>query len=100
MKNKTTNLIMRNDVFVWIAVGTGGILLVPFVAMQFTTSVNWELNDFVVMAALLLSISSLFVLVARKVPGKYWLFWAGLCVVALLYVWAELAVGIFTQLGS
>jgi hypothetical protein len=100
MKNKTTNLIMRNDVFVWIAVGTGCILLVPFVAMQFTKSVNWELNDFVVMGALLLSISSLFVLVARKVPGKYWLLWAGLCVVALLYVWAELAVGIFTQLGS
>lgn len=100
MKNKTNNLIMRNDVFVWIAISIGCILLVPFVAMQFTTSVNWELADFVVMDTLLFVISSLFVLVARKVPSKYWLFWAALCIVALLYVWAELAVGIFTQLGS
>jgi hypothetical protein len=91
---------MRNDVFIWIAVGTGCILLVPFVAMQFTTSVSWELSDFVVMGTLLLLISSLFVLVVRKVPGKYWLLWAALCVATLLYVWAELAVGIFTQLGS
>lgn len=100
MKNKANNLIMRNAVFAWIAAGVGCVLLLPFIAMQFTAEVNWELADFVLMGILMFSISSLFVLVARKVPSKYWLVWALLCAVALFYVWAELAVGIFTQLGS
>lgn len=100
MKNKANNLIMRNAVFAWIAAGVGCVLLLPFIAMQFTAEVNWELADFVVMGILMFSISSLFVLVARKVPSKHWMLWAALCVATLLYVWAELAVGIFTQLGS
>ncbi|MDV6317268.1 hypothetical protein [Idiomarina sp. HP20-50] len=100
MKNKANNLIMRNAVFAWIAAGVGCLLLLPLIAMQFTTEVNWETADFIVMGILIFSISSLFVLVARKVPSKYWLVWAVLCAVTLFYVWAELAVGIFTNLGS
>ena len=44
--------------------------------------------------------ASLFVLVARKVPGRLLLPIGGLFLLGFLYLWAELAVGIFTGLGS
>jgi hypothetical protein len=68
--------------------------------MQFTAAVDWGIMDFVVMGALVFGTCSLFVLVARKVPNKYWLAVGVLFAGAFLYVWAELAVGIFTNLGS
>ncbi len=97
---KNNSLIMRNTVFAWLAIGTCFILLVPLAAMQVTEEVNWSIMDFVTMGALLFGAGSIFVLVARKVPRKYWLAIGMLVALALLYVWAELAVGIFTNLGS
>lgn len=94
------SVLTRNTVFAWVALLTGLVLLVPLVAMQFTAEVDWGAADFVVMGALVFGTGSLFVLVARKVPRKYWLFAAVLSVAAFVYVWAELAVGIFTSLGS
>jgi len=100
MKTKNTDLIMQNRIFVWIAVVTGLILSVPLVAMQFTDEVKWEFLDFIVMGALLFGVGSAFVQVARVTPRKYrGVIGIGFAV-ALLYVWAELAVGIFTNLGS
>ncbi len=100
MRTTERSLIMRNTVFVWIALATAVLLLVPLVAMQFTDAVNWSAVDFAVMGALLFGAGSLSVVVARKVPRKYWLVAGVAIAVALLYVWAELAVGIFTSLGS
>ncbi len=87
-------------IFAWLAVATGLLLLLPWVAMQFTAEVHWTGLDFAVMGGLLFGMGSLFVLLARRLPRRHWLV-LGL-VVALLfaYVWAELAVGLFTQLGS
>jgi hypothetical protein len=93
-------IIMRNTVFGWIALATCLALLVPAIAMQFTPAVNWGAMDFVVMAALLFGTCSLFVLVARKLPRKYWIATGIVFAVAFLYAWAELAVGVFTSLGS
>jgi len=59
--------------FAWIALGTGFVLPVPLIAMQVTEEVNWGILDFVIMGALLFSAGSIFVLVARKMPRKYWL---------------------------
>ncbi|MFU8895736.1 MAG: hypothetical protein ACNA8J_05065 [Gammaproteobacteria bacterium] len=50
--------------------------------------------------ALLLGMGSLFVLLARKMPRKYRWVVGGLVAAAFLYLWAELAVGVFTNLGS
>jgi hypothetical protein len=94
------DIVRRNVVFAWIALATCLALLVPLLAMQFTAAVDWGILDCVVMGALVFGTGSLFVLVARKVPYKYWLAVGVVLTGAFLYVWAELAVGIFTNLGS
>lgn len=93
-------LILHNRVFAWLAVATGTLLLVPLVAMQFTAEVDWDATDFLVMGSLLFTAGSVFVLIARQVKEKHRLPAALLVAAAFLYVWAELAVGIFTDLGS
>ena len=99
--NTTVNrFIGRNSAFAWIASGAGALLLIPLGAMQLTTSVDWGVTDFVAMGVLLFVSGSLFVLAARKVSPMYRLVVGVLVVAAFLYVWAELAVGIFTSLGS
>ncbi len=100
MKQDSQQLMFQNSVFVWIALATGAILLVPLVAMQFTTEVHWRAADFIAMGVLLFGTASLFVLAARRIARKYRLFAGGVFVAAFLYAWAELAVGVFTSLGS
>ena len=72
------------------------VLLIPFIAMQFTNTVNWQLNDFALMGGLLLAAGLLIELVFRKVQlTKNKLIICSLILLALLLVYAELAVGIF-----
>lgn len=98
MKIKNTD-IMQNKVFIRIAIGTGLVLLIPLIAMRFTGEVNWGLGDFVVMGILLFGTGSMFVLVAKKIR-KHRAILAIVFLAVFLYIWAELAVGIFTDLGS
>jgi len=100
MKAKSTDIIMQNKVFAWIALGTVLILSIPLIAMQFTSEVNWSPGDFVVMGVLLFGTGFVFVHVARVTPRKYRTLIGIAFVAALLYIWAELAVGIFTNIGS
>jgi hypothetical protein len=99
MKTKNTDIIMQNKVIIWIALATGLILLVPLLAMQFTEEMAWTLSDFVIAGALLFGTGLMFVLAARK-TRKYRVVIGIVLAAALFYVWAELAVGIFTNLGS
>ena len=93
-------MLQKNNVYIWIALATGAILLIPLIAMQFTTEVNWDGRDFLVMGFLLFGTGSLFVTVARRAPRKSrWLI-GGMFLAAFLYVWAELAVGVFMNWGS
>lgn len=92
---------MQNKVFLWIALVTGLILLVPFLAMQFSNEVNWDETDFIVIGILVFGVGSIFVLVARKIRKTWHRVAIGIVLlVTLFYIWAELAVGIFTNLGS
>ena len=100
MKAKNTDIIMQNRTFLWIALATGLVLMIPLIAMQFTTEVKWELSDFVVMGILLFGTGFTFVHVARVAPRKYRVLIGIAFTIALLYVWAELAVGVFTNIGS
>ncbi len=72
------------------------LLLIPFVAMQFTSEVDWNLFDFVIMGILLLvtGLGIEFVLRIFKKTQQRIVF----CLVilgAFFLIWAELAVGIF-----
>lgn len=72
------------------------LLLIPFIAMQFTNEVNWSFFDFVVMGILLLGAGLLCELALRKVSKISHRIVIILTILFLfVLIWAELAVGIF-----
>lgn len=79
-----------------VLLGTGAILLIPFVAMRFTREVNWTGFDFLAAGILLAGIGGLYVLMRRKLrtPAQRRAVGGGL-LLTLMLLWAELAVGIF-----
>ncbi len=97
---ETTDIIFRKRAFLWVAFITALILLIPLIAMQFTDEVNWDIVDFIIMGFLLFCMGCLFVLVSRKTQRKYRIVIGALLATVLLYIWAELAVGVFTSLGN
>ena len=106
MNTAAKSAITSNRVFAWLALATGILLLVPL-ALQLTIGTgvdgqgfNWRPSDFAVMGALIFVTGSVFVLAARKLARKYWLALGIVVALAFLYVWAELAVGIFFNFGS
>jgi hypothetical protein len=87
---------VKNKRLIIILIVAASLLLIPFIAMQFTTEVNWEANDFIIMGILLLGTGLLCELVIRKVKTtKHRMLVCGVILIAFLLVWAELAVGIF-----
>ena len=72
------------------------VLAVPLVAMQFSDDVRWGLFDFVIVGALLIGASAVYEFGIRRVakPVHRVVLNAAL-VLAVLLIWAELAVGIF-----
>lgn len=101
IKENIIFIIMHNKNIIRIALGTAFILMIPLVAMQFTDEVAWDLADFVIIGALLLGTGLMYELITRKVSNIKHRSAIGVAlVVALLYIWAELAVGIFTNWGS
>ena len=100
MQQKASNAGFQNAVFIWIAFATAAVLLLPVVAMQFTPEVRWDKADFIVMGSLFFAAASLFVLAARRVERKRRVLVGMIFLAAFLYVWAELAVGLFTTFGA
>jgi hypothetical protein len=94
MKAKSINIRL-------VAAATAGLLMIPLVAMQFSEDVDWKLNDFVIMGALLFCTGLLlnFVMVKARTKKRR-LIAATLITLVFLYIWAELAVGIFTNWGT
>jgi hypothetical protein len=79
-----------------VLLGSAAILLVPLVAMRFTSEVNWGPLDFVAAAVLLCGTGSLVVLLTSKLrtAAQRRAIGGGL-LLTLVLVWAELAVGLF-----
>lgn len=100
MSNKNHSIVMSNNIFIRIALATGMALLIPMIAMRFSTEFNWNTMDFALMGLLIFGSASAFVIAARKIPKKYWFILGVVCTTVFLFIWAELAVGIFTNLGS
>ena len=94
MRNITRRLV------VW-AIIVALILLVPLVAMQFTDEVNWTRSDFVVAGLLLFGSALIYELATNNMTNTKNRLAVGIVVAAvLLWLWAELAVGVFTDWGS
>lgn len=78
-----------------VALATALILLLPFLAMQFTDEVVWDLADFAVAGVLLFGAGLTYALLARKAGNIAYRAAVGVAVAAaLVLVWMNLAVGI------
>ena len=86
----------KNTRLLSIELGTLSLLLIPFVAMFYTTEVNWTAADFLVAAVLLLVLGLFVELVLRNVRHfKSKAILITLIIIVFLLLWIELAVGIF-----
>ena len=71
------------------------LLSIPLIAMQFTTEVNWGIGDFAVFGFMLFIFSFIYFQLSKnkRFEHHHWhllLF----IILAFLYCWAELAVGV------
>ncbi len=72
------------------------LLLIPLIAMQFTTEVNWSPFDFLIAGVLLFGTGLACEFALRKIKKTtHRLVICGAILATLFLVWAELAVGIF-----
>jgi hypothetical protein len=95
LRENWTFLVMRNPHILRIAVVVGLLLLIPFVAMQFSDEVNWTFLDFVFAGALLFGTGLAYDLIARRAGSLAYRIAAGLALLTmLLLVWINAAVGI------
>ena len=82
----------------WRMLGWGTAILLlaaPFVAMRFTSEVNWSLGDFIFAGVLFALIGGALELAVRASSNHSYRIAAGLALLgALLVVWVDLAVGI------
>jgi hypothetical protein len=77
----------------WVV--SGLLLLLPLIAMQFTSEVNWDETDFIVFGAMLFGACGLYELAATMTPNIAYRAAVGVAVVAaFLLIWMNLAVGI------
>lgn len=84
----------------WAACIIATILAVPFIAMHLLPTVYWTPLDFIATAALLAIAATAIIFSARKLPVKRLPIATLIIAVIIIYVWTELAVGIFTKLGN
>lgn len=74
---------------------TAAVLLIPLMAMQFTSEVNWTLSDFVVMGIIVFIPSYLFEIALRSAWTTTYKMAAAIALAAsFLLVWVNAAVGI------
>ncbi|HVT01416.1 MAG TPA: hypothetical protein VHE53_04260 [Patescibacteria group bacterium] len=100
MKTKNKDIFMQNKIFLWIAGATILILSIPAIMMRYGAGGwDWKFSDFLIMGVLLFGMGSLFIFTARKIKTNRLIIGIGFLAL-LVYIWAELAVGIFTNLGN
>lgn len=88
-------MIKNNKNIMLIALATALMLILPWVAMQFSSEVNWNFSDFVVAGLLLFGSGLTYELTARRNKNGSYRAALGIAVAAaLMLVWINLAVGI------
>ena len=95
-------MITQNKRLITIVLSIALLLLVPLIAMMFTSEVNWTLSDFIVAGLLLLTTGIACEFALRKVTKVPYRILICLIILAVFFlVWLELAVGIFgTPIGG
>ena len=82
----------------WRIIGWSGavaLLVIPFVAMQFTREMNWGAGDFVFVAIVLGTLGGLIELAVRASRDPFYRAGFGVALLAaMLVIWANVAVGI------
>jgi len=77
------------------AIAILSILMIPLLAMQFTSEVNWSLSDFIIMGIILFSIGLAYELIARKSEKTVYRAAFGVALAGVfLLLWINGAVGI------
>jgi hypothetical protein len=100
MKTKNTEISLQTSLQ-RIAIGTGLILLIPLVMTQVSTEWNWSLSDFVVVAVLLFIAGfGIDFFMRNKSTNMQKAFIGIVIVLGMLWLYVELAVGLFTNWGS
>ena len=95
-KNESTGLTPLINSIIAVVLATAAILMIPFLAMQFSSEVDWKLFDFLIMGLLISGTGFVYVLATRFVKHtQYRVAISATLALALLLAWAELAVGIF-----
>lgn len=80
---------------VTLALSTGLLLLIPLIAMQFSTGVVWTLSDFILAGTLISGTGFAYLLISKKDQRPVFRIAAAFALgSALFLVWANLAVGI------
>ncbi len=86
---------MKNKRLIIILTAIAILLLIPFVAMQFSNEVNWTSSDFIIMGILLTGTGLLCEIIMRKEKTiKNRIIICGVILFVFFLVWAELAVGV------
>lgn len=86
---------MTNKRLIIILTTAAVLLSIPFIAMQFTTAVDWNIFDFTIMGILLFGTGLLCEFVLRNVKTiQYRMLLCGAILFVFFLIWAELAVGI------
>lgn len=89
-------MTVQNKRLTGILIAVAVILLIPFIAMQFTDQVKWSLFDFIGAAVLLAGTGLMCEFVLRKFKKtSHRIAICAVILIALLLTWMELAVGIF-----
>ena len=88
--------IMKTRNLSIILIVVAGILMIPFIGMQFSNEVNWTSSDFVIMG-ILLFITGLAInfAISKLKTRKSKIIACAIILGIFLLIWAELAVGVF-----
>ena len=74
------------------------MLLIPFVAMQYSNEVKWSLNDFIIMGVILLSFGIIVNKIFYHVGGfNKRVILISTLIILFFLLWGELAVGLFNS---
>ncbi|MDH3697941.1 MAG: hypothetical protein OEQ81_04700 [Flavobacteriaceae bacterium] len=92
--------INSKRLFIWAGI-VALLLLIPLIAMQFTSEVNWDFTDFAIMGAILFGLGFAYELIASRSANTVYrtAFGVGLLGAFLLF-WVNAAVGIIGNEGQ